>query len=78
MEREMESARLTPAELAEITAKIANELEEYQDQATDDLRSGFLKLVEACEASTEHIYVTTLMAKWADVIRRGSISGKSS
>ena len=78
MEREMKSVRLTPAELAEITAKIANALEEYQDQATDNLRSGFLKLVEACEASAEHIYVTTLMAKWVDVIRRGSISGQSS
>jgi hypothetical protein len=54
----MASVRLTPAELAEITAKIANELEDYQDQATDNLRSGFLKLVEACEASDEHIYVT--------------------
>jgi hypothetical protein len=78
MERKMEAVRLTPAELAEITAKIANELEEYQDQATDDLRSGFLKLVEACEVTTEHIYVTTLMAKWADIVRRGSISGQSS
>jgi hypothetical protein len=62
--------KLTPGELAEITAKIANELETYQDQATPDLRSGFLKLVEACEACDEHIYVTTLMAKWAGVIRR--------
>jgi hypothetical protein len=62
--------KFTPGELAEITAKIANELEMYQDQATPDLQSGFLKLVEACEACDEHIYVTTLMAKWAGVIRR--------
>ena len=62
---------LTASELAEITAKIANELETYQDAASPQLRSGFLKLVEACEGSDEHIYVTTLMAKWAGIIRKG-------
>jgi hypothetical protein len=62
---------LTVSELAEITAKIANELEDYQDTASPQLRSGFLKLVEACEGSDEHIYVTTLMAKWAGIIRKG-------
>jgi hypothetical protein len=60
---------LTPGELAEITAKIANELEDYQGAATPDLRSGFLKLVEACESADAHIHVTTLMAKWAGIIR---------
>jgi hypothetical protein len=59
----------TPGELAEITAKVANELETYKDSATSDLRSGYLKLVEACEGADEHIYVTTLMAKWAGIIR---------
>ena len=66
----MPSIKLAPGELVEITAKIANELETYQGQATDDLRSGFLKLVEACEACNKHIYVTTLMAKWGRVIRQ--------
>ena len=31
---------LTRGELAEITAKVANELETYQDSATSDLWSG--------------------------------------
>jgi hypothetical protein len=59
----------TADELADITAKVANQLETYQGAATSQLRSGFLKLVEACEACDEHIYVTTLMAKWAGTIR---------
>lgn len=60
---------LTPGELAEITAKVANELETYQDSATPDLRSGYLKLVEVCEGADQHIYITTLLAKWAGIIR---------
>ena len=64
------NVELTPGELAEITAKIANELETYQDSATPDIRSGYLKLVEACEGADDHIYVTTLMAKWAGIIRK--------
>ncbi len=43
----MKNLELTQEELNEITAKIANELETYGDQATKNLKSGFLKLVEA-------------------------------
>jgi hypothetical protein len=62
------------AELGEITAKLANELEDYQGEVTRALQSGFLKLVKACEASDAHIYVTTLMTKWANIIRSANQS----
>ena len=41
-------------------AKLMNEIEKYDDEASGDLKSGFLKVCRAAEASD--CYITTLAA----------------
>ncbi len=55
---------LTENELSEIVAKLANELEDYQDQASTDLKEGFVKMYQL----NEDLYQTTLVKKWAKIL----------
>ena len=48
-------------------AKLMNEIEKYDDEASGDLKSGFLKVGRAAEASD--CYITTLAAKWFAILR---------
>jgi len=55
---------LSDEELSEIVAKLANELEDYQEEASKGLKKGFIKMV----LLNEDLYQTTLVKKWAKIL----------
>lgn len=55
---------LTENELGEIVAKLANELETYDDCASNGLKTGFLKMYNLVLDNNIKIYETTLIKKW--------------
>lgn len=61
------TVEFTEAELAEVMAKLANEMEEYRGEASPEFRSAFLKICRAAEPTEG--YVTTLAAKWYAFLR---------
>lgn len=54
-------------------AKLMNEIEKYGDEASGDLKSGFLKVCRAAEAS--ECCITTLAAKWFAILRNETPRG---
>jgi hypothetical protein len=62
---------LSPGELGEVTAKLANELEVHKSEVPEDLAIGFMTLYQACQREM-HVCHTTLMTKWAAAIRDNS------
>ena len=55
---------LSDEELSEIVAKLANELEDYQEEASKGLKKGFIKMF----LLNEDLYQTTLVKKWAKIL----------
>ena len=56
---------LTVNELNEVCAKLANEIDAYEDQASKELKSSFKKLMDILVAEKDdNIFITTLMKKY--------------
>lgn len=60
---------LTPKELEDVVAKLANEIEAYGGAVTDDLKSAFLKAFDLAVAQDD-LFLTTLATKWAAAFGR--------
>jgi hypothetical protein len=60
---------LTDNELGEIIAKLANELETYDDQASGGLKDGFMKMYNLAIDNNVKIYETTLIKKWYNELK---------
>lgn len=56
---------LTDGELSEILAKLANEIEIYDEQVSDDLKSCFDKMFKLVDNKTNNCYITTLVKKYS-------------
>lgn len=59
---------LTDAELSEILAKLANEIKIYDEQVSEDLKSGFSKMFNLVDNKTNNCYITTLVKKYSKKI----------
>lgn len=60
------TVELTDNELAEILAKLANELDIYDDMASPDLESGFVKMFKLIDHKENNCYITTLVKKFSE------------
>ncbi|MDP3586434.1 MAG: hypothetical protein Q8R58_00095 [Sulfuricurvum sp.] len=62
--RKMLSIELSSEEYGELLAKLANELEIYDDEASDWLKSAYISLIRA-DLFNDY-YETTLIKKWKE------------
>lgn len=61
---------LSAGEYAEILAKLANELDFYDDAATESLKTGFMKLIKACPYDERVTMCTTLIIKHRNTLSK--------
>lgn len=55
---------LSEGELREIICKLANELEDYGNDATIDQKRGFAKMYRLASKNEEDCFYTILVGKW--------------
>jgi hypothetical protein len=60
---------LSENELEEVLCKLANELEDYNDDSTSELKSSFVKIYKLANTIKRNKPYTTLVKKWAKKLK---------